>query len=407
MNWRKKVIFLFMVFILPGLVFYPAGCWDRREPNILGIVTVAAFDIDEESGLFKVYAQMDNPLGGAEQQSGNSSGGGGGRSPSWFIESHGHTIYEAIINMEHVSTRRLFWSHVKAVLFSEKLARKGIRPVLDFLDRERQIRLTAKPFIVEGDLRQLLIAEFPLELEGGEAIEKHSFSVKRETSTLSEVDSLLILFRDISTPGKEVNMPRIKVLASEEKESKKEPAGMTNPARISGIGIFHGDKFIGFLDKRETAGYNWLTGNMQRHNLVLKCPVHEDGYLTVEVFESSAKLTPEFKDNEVRFKATVFAGGRLQDFDSPLLPLGEDFVNSLNRRMATAIRNEIMCSLEKARKLNSDIFGFGRTIYRTKYRKWQQLENDWQNIFPNIMVDIEINARVHRHGIVLQPIEIK
>jgi spore germination protein KC len=279
--------------------------------------------------------------------------------------------------------------------------------VLDFLDRERQIRLTAKPFIVEGDLRQLLIAEFPLELEGGEAIEKHSFSVKRETSTLSEVDSLLILFRDISTPGKEVNMPRIKVLASEEKESKKEPAGMTNPARISGIGIFHGDKFIGFLDKKETAGYNWLTGNMQRHNLVLKCPVHEDGYLTVEVFESSVKLTPEFKDNEVRFKATVFAGGRLQDFDSPLLPLGEDFVNSLNRRMATAIRNEIMCSLEKARKLNSDIFGFGRTIYRTKYRKWQQLENDWQDIFPNVMVDIEINARVHRHGIVLQPIEIK
>jgi spore germination protein KC len=401
---KNKLIALLTSFILLCSAFFPAGCWDRREPDLLGLVTVAAFDIDEQSGLFRVYAQVDNPLGGAQQKGG--SGGGQERSAVWVAEAAGHTVYEAIINMEMNSTRRLFWSHVKAILFSEKLAREGIRPVLDFLDRERQIRLISQPFIVQGDLRRLMETEFPMELEGGEAMSKQSFSIMRETSTLSEVDSLLILFRHISTPGMEINMPRMIALAGGG-ENEKGPAGKPNPVKISGIGVFHGDKLTGFLDEKETAGYNWLTGNMHRHDLILQCPNSKDDYMTVEVFESSVQLTPEFKGGEVRFTASVTAGGRLQDFTCPSFPLEQKFINSLNSRMATVIHNEIASSLEKARELETDIFGLGRIIYQTRPEEWKRLGNNWQKIFPSVMIDIEVEAKVLRHGLVLQPVQIK
>ncbi|NLX91731.1 MAG: Ger(x)C family spore germination protein [Firmicutes bacterium] len=403
---REKRFTVFLTsFILLCLAFFPAGCWDRREPDLLGIVTIAAFDIDEQSGLFRVYAQVNNPVGGGQQQ---SSGGDGsqGSSSAWVVETTGHTIYEAVINIELISSRRLFWSHVKAVLFSEKLAREGIRPILDFLDRERQVRLIAQPFVVQGDLRRLLEANFPMEVEGGEAMSKQSFSIMQESSFLSEVESLLILFRNISIPGIEINMPRLTVLANEG-ENEEKPSGKPNPVKISGIGIFRGDKLVGFFDEKETAGYNWLTGNIQRHNLILQCPGSEDDYMTVQVFDSSVKLTPEIKDDEVRFKASVSAEGRLQDFTCPQFPLEREFIDSLNRRMATAIRNEITSSLEKARELESDIFGLGNIIYRTRNEDWKRLGDNWREIFPGIMVDIEVEAKILRHGLILEPLQIQ
>lgn len=403
---REKRLTVFLTsFILLCSAFFPAGCWDRREPDMLGMVTVAAFDIDEQSGLFRVYAQVDNPVGGGQQQ---DSGGGGsqGSSAVWVVEATGHTIYEAVINMELISTRRLFWSHVKAILFSEKLAREGIRPILDFIDRERQVRLISQPFVVQGDLRRLLEAEFPMEVEGGEAMSKQSFSIIQETSVLSEVDSLLIVFRNISIPGIEINMPRLTVLATEG-ENEEKPAGKPNPVQISGIGIFRGDKLVGFLDEKETAGYNWLTGNIQRHNLILQCPDSEDDYITVQVFDSSVKLTPEIKGDEVRFKASITAESRLQDFACLQFPLEREFIDSLNRRMATVIRNEIASSLEKARELESDIFGLGNIIYRTRNEEWKRLGDNWREIFPGVMVDIEVEAKILRHGLILEPVQIQ
>lgn len=402
---KKRLHVSLTALVLMASLLYPAGCWDRAEPDLLGIVTVAAFDIDAGSGLFRVYAQLANPLGGGQQQNGGG-GGGQGSSPIWSVSATGHTIYEAIKNMELISTRRLLWTHVEALLFSEKLAREGIRPVLDFIDRERQIRMIARPFVVQGDLRRLMVAEFPMELEGGTAMSKQFFSVRGETSFLSEVDSIRVLFHHLSLPGIEINLPRIAVLV-DEGESERKPAAQLNPARISGIGVFRGDKLVGFLDEKETTGYNWLTGNMQRHVLVLKCPQSEENLLTVEIFEATVKLIPEIKGYEVRFKASITADGQIQDFYCPDFPPEPEFFASLNRRTATAIRNEISGSLEKARELESDVFGLGNIIYRTRNKDWKSLGSNWEEIFPGVMVDIEVEANIRRHGLVLKPIKIQ
>ena len=44
-----------------SLVIFSPGCWDREEPDEIGIVIMAAIDIDEDSGLKKVVAQVANP----------------------------------------------------------------------------------------------------------------------------------------------------------------------------------------------------------------------------------------------------------------------------------------------------------------------------------------------------------
>jgi spore germination protein KC len=392
------------IIILISLTLSLSGCWDRREPDVLGFITMAAFDIKPDSGLFRVIVQVANPLGeeGGQQEGG---GGGGKKPPFWVVEATGHTIYEAIKNLEVLSSRKLVWTHNEAVLFSEELSRKGIRRVLDFLDREREPRPTARPFVVQGDVRRLLEADFPLEETGATAVSKQLFSIRLERSVLPDVESLRILFHHLAAPGLELILPRIAVLEQEGKDREK--SGRINPARISGAAVFRGDRLVGFLDDRETSGYLWLKGDVSRATLVLKCPGSEEELLTVEVFESDAKLEPKIEGDRVRFKASIRAESSIQEFACRDLPLEEEFINSLNRRMAIVIRNEIAMSLEKARELEADVFGLGNIIYRTRPRDWKRLEEKWEEIFPAVMVDIEVEAVIRRYGLVLEPIKIR
>lgn len=308
---KKRLMALAALAVIMLISLFQAGCWDRLEPDVLGIVTVVAFDLDAETGLFTVYAQVANPLGGGTQQDGDG-GGGQGKSSIWVVEATGHTVFEAIKNMELISTRRLQWANVEAVLFSERLAREGIRPVLDILHRERQIRLISRPFVVQGDLRRPLEAEFPLEQVGGTAASKLYFTARGETSFTPEIDSLRVLFRHFSLPGIDAILPRAVVIAGEEDEG--EPAGRPNPVRIGGAAVFRGEKLAGFLDERETSGYLWLTGKTKRSTMVLPCPENEEEFLTVEAFDATAKLTPLISGDEVRFKASIHARGLIQDF---------------------------------------------------------------------------------------------
>ena len=143
---RKRLIALAALAVIMLISLFQAGCWDRLEPDVLGIVTVVAFDLDAETGLFTVYAQVANPLGGGTQQDGDG-GGGQGKSSIWVVEATG-TLCSGNKNMGD-QTRRLQWANVEAVLFRSGWPVR-IRPVLDILHRERQIRLISRPFVVQG-----------------------------------------------------------------------------------------------------------------------------------------------------------------------------------------------------------------------------------------------------------------
>lgn len=399
-----------IILLLPLLGL--AGCWDKREPNLVGIITVAAFDLDPESGLFRICAQLANPIGGAVGQDQDGRGGSSQKQPIWVVETTGHTVFEAIKNMELLSTRELLWTHLEVVIFTEELARKGLKPVLDFFDREREVRLIAHPFVAQGDVRRLLKAEFPTEQFGGAAMSKQFQSVELEHSVVPELDSLRILFHHLSSPGIELILPRAAVLeeGEEEKEKEGEKGGKsrsTNPVRISGAAVFQGDKLVGFLNDKETKGYLWITGNIKRNVLVLKCPGSEEDLLTVEVFESKVSLKPEIEGDRVRFNLSISTEGRIQDYPCPDLPVEKEFIEALNRRMAAVVRNEIEMALEKARELRSDVFGLGNVIYRTRPRDWKRLEEKWKKIFPSVLVDIEVQAVVRRHGLIVEPIKIR
>lgn len=369
---------------------------------MLGIVSVAGFDLDEEKGYVKLFASITNPLG-MEGRGQEDGGGSGGSSSFWVLEATGLTVFQAVKNLELVSTRELRWSHVDVVLFSEKLAReKGISQILDFFDRERQSRLISLPLLVQGDFKKFMESMYPLEQNSGEALVKQVRSIRMESANLPETESLLELFQRLSQEGRELVLPWARFVQGDgEGEEGYIQPGTPNPAKISGSALFRGDKLQDFFNDRETAGYLWLTGNLDRATYVLECPGDREAFLSIEVYEAATKVEPFCNDGEFRFKVSVRAEGRIQDFNCQNPERWDkEYVAGLNRRLATAIRNQMEMSLDKAREAGTDVFGLGNLLYRRCPGKWKEMGDSWGEIFPAVAVDIEVETIIRRHGLV-------
>lgn len=398
MRMNKKRVILFLVFLL---VVTP-GCWNRREPEELALVLMAAFDMDQESGDFQIIAQIANPLGmGGE---GPEAGGGGGPDSTWIVAANGQTPFEATRNLVTKSTREINFSHATVVLFSEDMARAGIHQILDFLDRERQFRLVVHPMVVKGDIRKAMEAEFTMEDVGAVALVRHVRTTNQDRAVTREI-FLRNILNILSQPGWEVTMPRLHVITDEEGELIEEA-----PVHLSGLAVFSKDRMVGWLNDKESRGLNWVLSDISRAVYVLKSPPDDTRPTTVEIYQASSSMKAKIQGEEITITIEIEADGRLQETHTDKEWLSEEskLTESLDRRLAQAIRNDVRLVLDKAQKdFNADIFGFGNFIYRTQPKEWSGLSERWDEIFPKVQVEILVDANIRRTGLIKDPLVIR
>lgn len=390
---------------LTSLCLTLAGCWNLREPEDMAHVLAVAFDLDEKRDLFKVYAQVANPpalAGEGVSESGGARSASGGK-PFWTVSARGHTPLEAMRNLVPLSTKELFWSHASLLVISEKLARKGVLPIMDTFERDRQLRMIARPVVCEGDVGSLMEAEFPLEKAGAEGLLHGVTAVARQRSVFPTM-FLSEAVATLSEPGIEMVIGRVEVLSGESKTTSSRSGVPKPPVKFSGAAVFRKDRMVGWLNEREARGWHWLMGRVSGSNLILTVPGAKGSPLTVEVSAASVKVEPLVKGDNVRMKVTLKTEGRIQEVAAPEdLAIEGETIESLKRRLAQVIRNDMEAAISKAQALRSDIFGFGWSIYRTRYNDWKKLEKRWEEIFTVIPVELNVKAEIRRSGLIAEP----
>ena len=398
----ERLALLLVIAVLAGSL--SAGCWNRREPELLGVVLAVAFDYDPESGLYQVFAQLANPIAMGGGTSGSSGGGSGGKKAFWTAGAEGHTPFEAIRNLVEISSRDLFWAHCRVVLFSEDLARRGIKDIMDLFERERQFRLIVKPAVVEGDLRKIIEADFPLEETGARGLDRFIVTTRFEKSIFPE-KNLNELISNLSQPGQEMIIGRLEALETG-KKSSEESGGSTPPARIGGSALFRGDRMVGWATNKQTQGWSYATGRAFRSNFVIESPVKEGSYVSIEALGHSAQMSLRGDEENWRIELKVKLHGRIQEFGGPgNLDTESELTRSLERRAAGAVRNRIEAMLSRSQELKADVFGFGNLIYRKNPRLWQKIGPRWdEEIYPQLKIDLVVEFRILHAGLVKNPL---
>jgi spore germination protein KC len=84
-------------------------------------------------------------------------------------------------------------------------------------------------------------------------------------------------------------------------------------------------------------------------------------------------------------------------------------ISKIESKLADRIRSDAEAAINKAQKeYKSDIFGFGFELFRKNPKLWRtQYEEKWDEIFPDIPVEIKVNAKVINTGVNIRKLTIK
>ncbi|MQL53047.1 Ger(x)C family spore germination protein, partial [Desulfofundulus thermobenzoicus] len=185
-------------------------------------------------------------------------GRGGGRKPYRNVDVEAETVFDAIRKLSMETPRRLFFAHNQVIVLSEKLAReKGIPPLLDFFDRNPQIRRDTWVVVARGNVKEIM--DVPSQLEVTPAQRIMGIINNRELSSQFAITRLGDFIEMTEDPGVEPFTAIIEMIPNTAVSHVAFHPGGPGPEppydiKLTGTAVFRRDKLAGWLDEREARG---------------------------------------------------------------------------------------------------------------------------------------------------------
>lgn len=379
-KWIKTAVCIIFVISL-------SGCWNNRELDTLGIVMGVGVDKSEGPGRIQLTVQVVKP---GEISSSKKSGNSGGSSAAfWNVTGTGDTIFSTIRDLTNQSSRKLFFPHNQVLIFGRSLAEEGLQGYVDFFARDPETRLNIWILVSEGSAAEILSVKSELEKIPANNISK---LVKGKNTSASQGPS--VRFRDLITRLMSKTTapvaPMIKITGEGEEKA----------VELSGTAVFKKDKMVGVMDKTEGRGLLWVLGEVEGGTIEVQ---ENESIISMEVVRASAEITPEFSDGKIKIKVDITEEGNLAEETGTqnLSGLGE--ITSLENKKADVIRGEVMAALRKAQGLDADVFAFGDAVHQHYPKEWKDLEGKWDEIFPTIEVQVNVQSKLRLMGRISSP----
>lgn len=395
----------YLLGLLLALMLGLSGCWSRQEIENGGFATLMAVDRAEDGSL-ELTLHLAVP-----SQGGGDSGGGGAEEPVWTISATGRSLTEIIGQMRTFGSRHPFWFHAEALIIGEQLAVEGIAPVMDFVLRDRDMRLRTTVLIAEGKAKDILdlkpkITPLPSRYLSDLLDISIAESVSRPVTLLDLVSAL------VDETGTEAYVPLIKAKppapskgggesqqsgdaqGSAAKGDAPTPTPEPEALVLQGVAVLQGDRMVGKLNALETRGLLWLRGESRRATVKVEMA---GGYVVQQQVYARRSLRVSRQGEQLQAVITINQDGDLAEFTLPKEEVNAATLRELDAALTAQIQREAEATLRKLqRELRVDVLGIGDRVYRLYPSLFSSL--DWREVWPNLPVQVEVHANFRRTG---------
>lgn len=406
-----KLIIIFVMLILSS------GCWSRIEVEDLALVSAIGIDKVQEGSdqkiLFSALIVKSQSNGGGDA---GSSGGGGNGGSGWINFGQGNSVDDAERNLSTTTATRLFLGHSRVIVLGDETVKDGVGDIIDYLERNKDIRLRNLVLVTQGTALETLNLRSELENTFSEEV-NNLLSLSGPKTSKTYAVNLKDFLVDLATPGKEAVLPIIEmreipksINSSGQGENPSEPY---KNARIKGLAVFKRDKKVGELSDTETKGFLWVVGKAEQGTLTFQVPnsgTKKPVQATIDMTQTDSEIKTQVVRGKPLIIVKIKAEGNLREFDKTNATLKPEDVEELDKGYAATIKRQANMAISKCQKnLESDIFGFGATFHRQQLKYWKEnkLEKNWQEVFPEVTVQVEVKANIRRSGLTSDSIEIK
>lgn len=369
---RKNIILVILVLLVMAL---GTGCWDTMDISNRAFVTAIGVDAGENSKKFKVSLEIIKPAQLLKRDTQDNA---------TLVETiEADSIAIALDEIQGRIPKLLSLTHLQVILIGEKLAREDFRDIVEFIQKspEKALRLNLM-FVYEGEALDVLkakpvicpyIAEELIEMKRMEG--RHA---------LMYTNPLIRFIGDMRVTGGK-GMGTMVAVSDQGHRIIQE-----------GSAIFDKWKLIGWLNGQETKEANWIVDNADTTVLV----TGNGGKYAYLVNHNKLSIKPTRNEQgELKFIVRLKTNGMIideQEKDYDLTKPKE--MNEMEEIFSQEITREIQTAIHKSQKeFGVDYLGFGEILKSNDLQTYKKL--DWEKVFPEVPIDVQVNASVTRFGL--------
>lgn len=375
-----------------ALISVPAvlltGCVPYRELKNESIVE--GMGIDSSGSGYNLTFQIFSPSkSSGSGDSGGSGGSGGSTNKATIMQSGGGTLFDGVRSATLQQGRKLYFTNSRAYVLGENACKNNFMKIVDFLQRNHEIRESEHIYIAKGSAKDVLTAKKNDQVIPASNLELISEDYY-QTSKTAEMQ-LSDLYRTLSNGITDPVIPVVNL--------KKDKSGQIE--YMDGSGVIHNGKLIGFLDNKETRGYLWTQGLVKGGVISVKLP--NGGKASMEIVTSSASIKTSVDskgkpviDINVKYTTDITEIGVDSHKDINIHVLDE-FMKLQDK----VVQKEITSALDKSlRTFHADIFGFGMNIFESHPEVWRKLESKWYQQLPSLKINLHIKSTIESSGLI-------
>ncbi len=385
MNYIKCFKLLLIICLIS---FITTGCWDLKDIDQRSIIIAIGIDFAEtpegsnyeHSELIKLTAQIAIP---------QKLGGGAGQPPAmgeesvWNVSAVGLNISMAIMQLNEKLQYEIFLGHVRAIIFSEDVAKEGILRYLNYFRNNPDFRRLSYIMISEDKAEDVL-----------------------NTYPKTAIIQGVYLMNMVETAVKKGNMPDIPFIEFVIRLVDKgiDPVAIMinsfeNKIKFSGLAVFKGERMVGKMNIEEGWSFIQLAEKKQGGFEVVRDVKDELGRVTIFFSGIQSNLRPMLtEDDNFLFKVDLDFEGRAISQETPTDYSNQILFNELEQRVSNEVKRELEVLFYKIqKKYNSDIFGFGEMVRAYMPKEWDKIDN-WREKFRTTKLDITVRTKIRRIG---------
>ena len=397
---RLKILVCIIIFVILTVAFSTS----YTTVNIDNIAVVVAMGIDlNTDGTLKICFQFTNP-------SSISENGSSDKSPSIVQTVTATSINSAINVMNSNIGKELSLSHCKLIVFSEDMAKRGIKNEIYTLINNTQIRPStniviskcpAKYYISNSEplLENLISKYYELFLNSSQ------YTGYTCNSTIGDFFDKMLC--NSCTPyailgGINLQLPNktndaFTTIEANAISNSGNLEGKTSSENI-GLAVFNKGIMVGELNAIETLSFMCITNQINGFLITMPDPYNEENYIDVYLkptkktkFDVSFVNGSPFIKLDCNFKGQIYSMTSESNYLKP--EVLEDVSNACNNYMKYIITEFLYKS---AKEFNADIVGIGTHSLKSfltfdEYADYNWLEN-YKNSFFDVNIDVNVKS---------------
>lgn len=363
----KKAIYWLLAILL---VCSAGGCWGYRGINDTTIISGVAIDKDSVTGDYMITYEIVDLTRDIKQT---------GVQPK-IVEAEGKTLFDAARNAKKRLVNKLYFGNTQIIVVNPNIAKEGIFPIVDWFLRDAEGRETINIVVSQQET-----AKDILTLKGIDemliAYELRKIIDEDPNVTASTKSAELYkVFNTLHDEGISLTVPAFRSVVNHEDLT----------AEVNGVGVFKGDRLIGYLTPTETNRYLFVIDEIRAGVLTLSLEGEKTDDISLEIYKNKTVVSCSYKDGKAKAQINTKTEVSLDELGVELGLLDEHLIREIADKEAQKLEDEIIGVIRKVQtEYGSDIFGFGNKLYKKDPGLWKEIRTGWDELFRAMDIEVE------------------